>query len=126
VAETYFEYDGRRFTLDQDVEGWSIDEIAEVEDAFGRGIDHMRSMQLSAAAMAVSIKRQDPTFDLQLARKFTLGDLQKLETVERAESRVVEAIAAAAAAVVPDGVVLTPTSAVSKPARASRKQRKSA
>jgi hypothetical protein len=75
--------------------------------------------------MAVSIKRQDPTFDLQLARKFTLGDLQKLETTQRPEPQVVQAMAAAAEPV-PDGVVLTPTSAASRPARSKRSARKSA
>jgi hypothetical protein len=49
ATETHFQYNGRRFLFDEDVESWSIDEIAAIEDAFERDITTMRSMQKSAA-----------------------------------------------------------------------------
>ncbi len=117
-------YEDRRHVLADDVEEWTLDEIGAVEDAFGQDLAAMHGMRRMAALLAVSIKRDLPDFDLREALSIKLGAVIKLED-DQPKTTLLVADPGDLVESTP-GVVLTPTSAVSKPAHGKRVARKSA
>jgi hypothetical protein len=121
---THFTYEGRRLALADDPANWTLAEIGDVEEAFGADLGEMRGMKRMAALLAVSIRRDDPSFSIRDALEINLGTVMNMERDEPAVHNVTTLVAGPEDLV--EGVVLTPTSAVSSAKRAPRKQRRTA
>jgi hypothetical protein len=117
-------YEGRRLALADDPANWTLAEIGDVEEAFGADLGEMRGMKRMAALLAVSIRRDDPSFSIRDALQINLGTVMNMERDEPAVHNVTTLVAEPGDLV--EGVVLTPTSAVSSAKRAPRKQRRTA
>ena len=79
-----FEWDDEEFVLYDDADRWTLGETRAVERHIGQNLNELLMVEQMTAAIAVSIKRQRPSFRISDVDKIEMGVVTAM--VEQAEA----------------------------------------